>query len=109
MPSKKHHSSQITARFLEAMDRIVADRTNGKITAGKFGEAVGISGSNLTRLRTSPDHHVTVEAVGRICAKYKISAAWLITGKGQMFTEAKGDNLEKRVSELEKAVARLKK
>jgi DNA-binding Xre family transcriptional regulator len=82
---KKYFSKQITARFILAMDHIISDRQNGKVTATAFGAIVGISGSNLTRLRDSNgENTVTTEAIGRLCDHYKISAYWLITGKGSM-------------------------
>jgi len=96
---KKKYSKEITARFLKEMDRILADRSAGKVTADKFGEVVGISSSNLSRLRLLPDQHfVTVEAIGRLCHHYKVSPAVLITG------EVPGSNhsLEQRVAVLEK-------
>ncbi len=79
---KKPHSYQITLRFLEEMDKIVGSRVNGKkITAKEFGEKVGINSTNLVRLRSNPkEHHVTVEAIGRLCKVYGTSPSMLILG-----------------------------
>lgn len=103
---KKYYSKQITKRFLIAMDKITGTREGVKVTASAFGEVVGISSSNLTRLRTSNgDHAVTVEAIGRLCHHYKISPVWLITGQ-----EDEGDRtIEVRLQSLEKAIKRIDK
>lgn len=104
--NKKKHAAVITQRFLAAMDRITGNRSKGKITAAAFGKVVGITSSNLTRLRNKTNENfVTLEAVARICEAYKISPAWLITGKGEMY-ESKAEqsaSLEMRLKKLEKS------
>lgn len=106
---KKFHSYQITNRFLMAMDRILGNRQNGKVTANKFSETVKMSSSNISRLRTSaPDHIVTLEAIARMCEVYKISPYWLLTGKGEMYTNAElfsaYETLAARVSDIEQSL-----
>lgn len=107
---KKYYSYQVTQRFLVAMDRILGNRQNGKVTAYSFGETVGMTSSNLNRLRSSNgENAVTVEAIGRMCEVYKISPYWLLTGKGEMFTNAElyaaYESLEARVHDIEDALA----
>ncbi len=114
MTGKKDHSIQITRRFLQAMDRIIGNRTDGKVTAKQFGDVVGINSSNISRLRNATrDNFVTVEAIGRICEHYHVSATWLITGKGEQYNNdelyAANKALESRVSEAEKAISILEK
>ena len=83
--NNKYYSYQITRRFLEAMDTILGNRQNGKVTLTSFGKIVGMTASNLNRLRSgSGKYLVTVEAIGRICDIYGISSYWLITGRGEM-------------------------
>lgn len=106
---KKYFSYHITQRFLLAMDRVLANRSNGKVTAQAFGDVVGIKSSNLNRLReTTGENSVTVEACARLCDHYKISANWLITGEGEMMSiadiKATCEALDKRVTELEDIV-----
>jgi transcriptional regulator with XRE-family HTH domain len=109
MSDKKYYSMQITRRFLKAMDNIIANREHGKVTAQSFGEVVGISGSNLIRLRSSKGENViTVEALGRICDKYNVSADWLVTGAGKIFVGDKEDPVEKRLNRLESEIKYLK-
>lgn len=107
LKDKKYFSKEISERFIRAMDRIMANRSKGKITAQKFGEMVGISSSNIGRIRALPDEHfVTIEAIGRLCHHYNISPFWIITGQGEMESIDKLKdilgNLESRVSGLEK-------
>lgn len=106
---KKYYSYHITQRFLIAMDRILGNRQNGKVTANAFGDTVGIWSSNINRLRSSAgEYTVTLEAVARMCEVYKISPYWLITGKGEMFTNAElyaaYESLETRVHDIEEAL-----
>jgi hypothetical protein len=109
---KKFFSSEITQRFLFAMDRILGNRANGKVTAQAFGEIVGIKSSNILRLRDNiGENFVTVEAIGRICHHYKISPLWLITGGGNMYADEHLYNayqaLEIRMNELEDSVRQI--
>lgn len=106
---KKYYSYHITQRFLMAMDRILGNRQNGKLTANAFGETVGMSASNINRLRNSAgENTVTLEAIARLCEVYKISPYWLLTGKGEMYTNAElfaaYESLEERVGDIEDAM-----
>jgi len=106
LSDKKYFSAEITERFFLAMDRIVGSRSSGKVTAKSFGDIVGISSSNLNRIRTSNgEYFVTVEALGRLCHHFSVSGEWLITGTGDM--EASQD-FESRLSEAEKTIEEIK-
>lgn len=109
---KKYFGYHITKRFIEAMDHVLGDRSAGKITAKQFGEVVGIKSSNLQRLRdTTGDNMVTVEALGRICHFYNISAFWLLTGQGSILgaeeLATSHQLLSKRVDDLEQSYENL--
>lgn len=109
---KKYFSNQITDRFFLAMDGIIGNRKNGKVTAKAFGDVVGISSSNLIRIRQNPEENfVTIEAVGRLCNHYKISAAWLISGIGNRYSDdelfAAYQTLDKRLGDVETIVSDL--
>ena len=111
---KKYYSSHITKRFLFAMDHITGSKTTGKVTAKLFGDIVGISSSNLNRIRNNPaEHAVTIEAIGRLCHHYKISPYWLITGQGDMYNndelKTAYKTLESRFADLEKAFVDIEK
>lgn len=106
---KKYYSYHITQRFLMAMDRILGNRQNGKVTANAFGESISMSSSNINRLRTSAgENTVTLEAVARMCEIYKISPYWLLTGKGEMYTNAElfaaYESLAARVGDIEQSL-----
>ena len=103
---KKYYSKQITARFLAAMDAITSNREKGKITAQAFGNSVGMSSSNINRLRTSEENTITVESLARLSILYKISPAWLITGEGKMFLKEQ-DSLESRLEKMEESISYL--
>jgi DNA-binding Xre family transcriptional regulator len=117
---KKYFSYQITERFFFAMDRILGSRSAGKVTAQAFGNIVGITSNNLNRIRNNPgEHFVTIEAIGRLCNHYRISAYWLLTGQGDLYsndelaTEVRtvADRLkevEKSLHEIEVIVPKLK-
>lgn len=117
---KKYYSKEITERFLFAMDRILGSRGSGKVTAKNFGDIVGISSSNLNRIRNNPsEYFVTIEAIGRICNHYRISAFWLLTGEGDLFSNdelasayriltSRVEQVENRVSEIEIIMPSLK-
>lgn len=112
MPIKKiiqnDFGYQITQRWLFAVDRILGNRSSGKITQQKLGDIVGINSSNINRLRQDPDRRVSIDACARLCDYYKISAAWLLLEVGEMFgnTELLSayNILEKRVTGLELSV-----
>lgn len=110
--NKKYHSYQITRRFLAAMDKILCNRQNGKVTASSFGETVGMTASNISRLRVSQgENAVTLEAIGRMCEEYNISPYWLLTGKGEMFSNAEmraaAESIGSHVKDIEKALAEM--
>lgn len=107
---KKYYSQEITKRFLKAMDAIISDRENGKVTARDFGETVGMAGSNITRLRDADaGHSVTVEAIAKICLNYDISPSWLILGDGEMYDQTEKSGSKSSIALLEKAVIAVKR
>ena len=107
--ARKYYTNEITERFLMAMDSILVDRKQGKVTLTAFGQKVHMAASNITRMRNSAgEKTVTVEAIARICEVYKISPYWLITGKGEMYTNAElfaaHETLDARVKDIEEAL-----
>jgi len=101
LTDKKYFSKRITQRFLEAMDLIVGSTTpEGKITAYAFGEQIGVSSSNLSRMRNDTDYRdITLEAVARLCYHYGYSAEWLINGTGSPRTIAQKKSAEDLIRE----------
>lgn len=101
------HGREITNRFLLAMDEIVGSTRFNKITARDFGSEIGITSSNLTRLRSSKTNRVSLEAIGKLCEIYKVSPDWLITGVGTPW-KINNPSLEKRMDGFEKTITDLK-
>jgi len=100
---KTNFSIEITKRFLEAIDYVIA---NNEITAYEISATVGMSAGNLSRLRTSDGkHNVTIEAIGLLCEHYKISPYWLVTGKSKMDHD---DEMFSTKTSLKKSFAELK-
>jgi DNA-binding Xre family transcriptional regulator len=105
---KKYYSYHITQRFLKVVDSIVGNRSNGKITYKELCKSIGMTSSNLNRLRdsTTGDNCVTVEAIGRLCEFYKVSPATLIL---DISSDISGtyEALEKRVSVTESRIDKI--
>lgn len=106
---KRYYSTLITERFFFAMDRILGSRSAGKVTAKAFGDIVGIDSSNLSRIRRTPgENFVTIEAIGRLCNHYRISAFWLLTGQGDLYSNdelaAAYRNLDARLQDAENSL-----
>lgn len=110
LTDSKLFKREISQRFLFAMDRIVGGyKDKLKITAQRFGQLVGMTGSNLKRVRENPDDNfVTLEAAGRLCHHFKVSPAWLILNMGEMYANTElyfaFESLAGRLNELEDTV-----
>ena len=87
---KKYFSKLITQRFLLAMSTLIKTH---EITVIAFGEIVGFSSSNITRLKEDNGvNTVTLEAVARMCDHFNVSPVWLFTGKGKFLGETPKSN-----------------
>lgn len=116
--AEKTYSRDITQRFLEAVDHLVIKE---KTTYQRFGEMIGVTSSNINRMRIAPDaNFVTLETVARMVDQFQISAIWLITGTGDMENNDhlqtiqnvlanRMDVLEKAISEAQQAIQAIKK
>lgn len=94
--SSKFHTKKITVRFLDIMDEVTGARSAGKIPASEFGSIVGISSSNLTRMR-GKTNYVTVEAIAKLCMHFHVSETWLISGLGKKYnTEVRQNSAIKK-------------
>lgn len=76
---------QITDRFFEAAAALVSQKKlRGVQTLAK---EMGIDGSRLRVLRAHPETYVLKpEWMHYFATTYGVSADWLITGRGEMFT-----------------------
>ena len=108
MTAKKTYTQQITLRFLEAIDHLATGKGMAKIS-----EAIGMTQSNISRLRKNTDTNApTLEACARMCSEYKVSATWLLTGAGDMLADdqlqADYRSLHKKIAEMEKIADAIK-
>jgi hypothetical protein len=85
---------QITARFFEAADALVAQKKlRGVQTLAK---EIGILGSTLRKLRKQPEiYTLKPEFMPHLITAYGVSAEWLLTGSGGMFSGAKQSEKQK--------------
>lgn len=91
MPNKPH-AKEVTIRFLQEMDRVVGRN----LTATAFGIKVGMTVSNINRLRSAGNTCVTVEACCLLMLHFGTDANWLMAGK-----QNKTDSVEDRLKRLE--------
>jgi len=106
---KKYYSKQISERFLEAKNEIIAEE---KISNYKFGESVGLDSSNILRLEKTPEvNTVPLEALAKLVLIYNYSADWLIKGYGPKKNtsgiEDQLSELRKRISHCESSISKL--
>lgn len=114
MADTKRYTIEVNQRFLEAMEAILAQKVNGIETALAFGKEIGITSSNLNRLRHSAGGNtVSLEAIGRLIRTFKVSALWLMTGKGDMFnndiTVLHQSDLDRKLKALKSMISDLNK
>lgn len=82
MASIKRHTREVTERFLEAADEIIGTKSSGRSTQTEFCVIVGISPSNLVRMKKEDSNNVTIEALCSLIEHYNYSPTWLLTGTG---------------------------
>ena len=79
---------QITARFFEAAEELISQKKlRGVQTLAK---EIGVEGSRFRVVRRQPETYVLKpEWMHYLVTTYGVSADWLITGRGEMFSGAK--------------------
>ncbi|MBL1005709.1 MAG: helix-turn-helix transcriptional regulator [Escherichia coli] len=83
--------NEISSRFIEAYEQLLS---NKNITDKKdFATKIGISPSMVTEISKGRSA-VGTTAIQNIVLVFNISANWLLTGQGEMFTEAKTKDIE---------------
>ncbi len=84
----------ITSRFFEVADALVSQgRLRGVQTLAK---EIGILGSTLRKLRKQPEvYTLKPEFMPYLITEYGVSAEWLLTGRGEMFSGAKQPEKQK--------------
>jgi len=105
----KTYTKEVTKRFLEASDVIMADR---HLTKMEFAPTIDITSGNLVRMRTSPGNNVSLESLCEMIHRYGISPVWLLTGHGDKYADpaklAAKEMLKSRIVGMELAVDDIK-
>lgn len=92
-------SEAVNLRFFVAIDALVSLKLVNSLAA--FCNASGLFSSRYRAMRlqygqtpkvgyTSPYKNIEVVALCSMVANYPISAAWLLTGRGEMLTNSRG-------------------
>lgn len=80
--------TELKNRFFNAMRYIIADYDTFRIkNRSAFTKKIGWNPGNLSRAETSEDFYVPVQYMIAIVKKCNISAHWMLTGEGEMFSE----------------------
>lgn len=83
----------ITRRFFTAVDTLKANRVIHGLT--DFIERHGLNQSNISVLKNNPEiRGIKSVYLKYLCEDYGVSAYWLLTGKGDMFTRTFSRNGE---------------
>jgi len=72
------------ARFREAFTAL---RASKRLKAMVFAESVGVTKSYISHTVRETHRPVPVGWFGELCRRYGVSAEWLLTGDGDMFTK----------------------
>lgn len=113
----KVYTRQVTERFLEASDKIIADK---QLKQHEYAASVDVTSSNLIRMRNNPDNNVSLESICEMINQYGISPIWILTAAGGMFADsekavatniisARIPAMEKAITEMQKAIKVIKK
>lgn len=75
----------INIRFIEAVNRLVNDE--GIPSKGIIANLLGIKPSKLSEI-LNKRMNIGTDLAANICDNFNVSAEWLLTGKGNMFTDS---------------------
>ena len=71
-------------------NRVKILRKNLKLTQKEFGDAIGVSNSNISNIENG-SVNLTDRNIYEICSKFNVNKCWLETGIGDMFSKLDSD------------------
>lgn len=84
----------ITARGMDARERIKEIRKSLNLTLEKFGEKIGVTKTAISRIEKG-ERGCTEQMTKAICREFGVDYIWLTTGEGEMFVDSDDDFMEK--------------
>lgn len=77
---------KITERFFEVIEILKSTKViRGQATLSR---ELGVENSSMYKLKNQPEiYTLKPEYIRHLCMKYGVSASWIITGGGKMFTK----------------------
>lgn len=77
--------------------RIALVRKEKQLSVRAFGEAIGISGSAVSKLE-SGENGPSEQSIRAICSEFNVSREWLETGEGEMRLKESAEDAERMVN-----------
>jgi len=91
----------ITTRFLRAVDYVIMNKSQGCKNYTNVANAIGMPQQNFTSYRNGTQY-VTIEQLAKFCTVFNINPEYILLSKGQLHEATRMDQLEQRLSDLEK-------
>jgi transcriptional regulator with XRE-family HTH domain len=108
--NNKKHSEEVTARFVKAMDHVIARRLDGVDSRHAFAKKIGEYPQNFSKMEQGT-RYPTLDQVHLICKLFDVDALWLLLGIGEMFLDQKksvsAKVVEDKLARLEKRLEKL--
>lgn len=97
MPTKNiEYTTEVSKRFITALNRLKEN-----IPAAEIYTKLGVSRAYVHRIGKG-DRHPTIDHLVKLCSFYKVSAEWLLLGRGEPVWDEKTETFNARLDRLEK-------
>jgi len=91
----------ITTRFLRAVDYVIMNKSQGCKNYTNVANAIGMPQQNFTSYRNGTQY-VTIEQLAKFCTVFSVNPEYILLSNGQLHEATRMDQLEQRISDLEK-------
>ncbi|HEY8690565.1 MAG TPA: hypothetical protein VIM07_15115 [Chitinophagaceae bacterium] len=79
------YTKEVTKRFLEASETIMADK---RLSQSAYAKSIGTTPANFARMKANPgENNVSIERLCEMIHQYGISPIWSITGHGDKYAD----------------------